>query len=260
MTSFSSTPASDDGKKASRCVCYRWKVVIHGGIDGFSRMIVFVSASNNNRSETVLRQFQQAVRLFGMPRRIRVDKGGENVGVCSEMERLLGNGRVIRGSSVHNQRIERLWRNVWDNVVNVYHSLFSYMEAMPNDCPKGLGILDIDNLSHMWALHYIYMPRINMDLTNFQKQWNDHSLRTENHSSPNQLFISSMLSNWNHQSAAILCFPQLINRSESERSIVDCPLNAADFAQLQAQISPLSDDGCQGTTLFCEVLQFLAQH
>ena len=32
----------------------RWKIVIHGGIDGFSREIVYLKAAANNRSETVL--------------------------------------------------------------------------------------------------------------------------------------------------------------------------------------------------------------
>ena len=31
----------------------RWRFVIHGGIDGFSRCIVFLQCSTNNKSETV---------------------------------------------------------------------------------------------------------------------------------------------------------------------------------------------------------------
>ena len=34
----------------------RWRFVIHGGIDGFSRMIVFLQCSTNNKPVTVLRQ------------------------------------------------------------------------------------------------------------------------------------------------------------------------------------------------------------
>ncbi|KAJ8349345.1 hypothetical protein SKAU_G00244750 [Synaphobranchus kaupii] len=45
----------------------RWRIVIHGGIDGFSRMIVFLQASENNRSSTVMEQFVQAVDGFGVP-------------------------------------------------------------------------------------------------------------------------------------------------------------------------------------------------
>lgn len=32
----------------------RWRIVIHGGIDGFSRLPVYLGASSNNRAETVL--------------------------------------------------------------------------------------------------------------------------------------------------------------------------------------------------------------
>lgn len=35
----------------------RWKMVTHGGIDGYSRFIVFLRCSNNNKSETVFSLF-----------------------------------------------------------------------------------------------------------------------------------------------------------------------------------------------------------
>lgn len=54
---------------------------MHGGIDGFSRLIVFLQCSSNNRSSTVLRVFQNGVEQYGLPERIRSDRGGENVEV-----------------------------------------------------------------------------------------------------------------------------------------------------------------------------------
>ena len=53
--------------------------MVHGGIDGFSRLIVFLQCSSNNRSSTVLRAFQNGVQEYGLPERIRSDRGGENV-------------------------------------------------------------------------------------------------------------------------------------------------------------------------------------
>lgn len=38
-----------------------YKIVINGGLDGFSRMIVFLQASTNNKASTVLQYFQSAV-------------------------------------------------------------------------------------------------------------------------------------------------------------------------------------------------------
>lgn len=154
---------------------FRWRIVIHGAIDGFSRLVTFLEASNNNRSSTVLEKFVSAVDQYGVPSRVRCDQGGENNAVCIFMEVFQGSARgsALRGRSTHNQRIERLWGDVWRGVVNVYYSLFSILE---ND-----RILDCNNESHLWALHYIYLPQINRDLGLFINQWNHHRLRTARH-------------------------------------------------------------------------------
>lgn len=63
----------------------RWRVVIHGGIDGFSRTIVYLRRSPNNYAETVLGLFQEAVQRFGLPSRVRSDLSGENDGWCRKI-------------------------------------------------------------------------------------------------------------------------------------------------------------------------------
>lgn len=40
----------------------RWRIVIHGGIDGYSRLPVYLLASNNNRASTVLHCFLDAIQ------------------------------------------------------------------------------------------------------------------------------------------------------------------------------------------------------
>lgn len=60
----------------------RWKLVTHGGIHGYSRLIVFLQCSDNNYSEIVLPLFLEAVRQFALPSRLRGDKGSENIGVA----------------------------------------------------------------------------------------------------------------------------------------------------------------------------------
>ena len=84
----------------------RWRMVIHGSIDGYSRSVTFLKCSNNNRASTVLSAFTSAVELHGLPERIWTDLGGENVGIWQYMVEQHNTIRaVITGSSTHKYRI-----------------------------------------------------------------------------------------------------------------------------------------------------------
>ena len=45
-------------------------------------MVVYLSCATNNKSETVYDEFRKATEEFGIPSRVRSDKGGENILVC----------------------------------------------------------------------------------------------------------------------------------------------------------------------------------
>ena len=166
----------------------RWNFVIHGCIDGYSRVIMFMKCSDNNRADTVFVCFRGATQRYGLPSRIRADRGGENVRVAEYMllhpERGPGRSSFITGRSVHNSRIERLWRDVFQGCTCLYYNLFYHMENN--------GLLNPDDPIHQFCLHYVYLPRINASLTAFTDAWNNHPMQSEQSRSPQQLWFAGM--------------------------------------------------------------------
>ena len=49
----------------------RWRIVIHGGVDGYSRIPVYLVSSDSNRANTVLNAFLNAVESYGLLSRVR---------------------------------------------------------------------------------------------------------------------------------------------------------------------------------------------
>ena len=70
-------------------------------------------------------------------------------------------GSYIMGCSVHNSRIARLWRDVYQAVLSLFYDLFNFMESD--------RILDPDNEHNIFCLHVVFQPVINDMLSKFSR-------------------------------------------------------------------------------------------
>lgn len=248
-----------------------WRFVIHGGIDGYSRLIVYLRCSNNNRASTVLTLFRESINTWGLPSRVRADDGGENIAVGDLMIQYRGEGRgsFITGPSVHNTRIERLWREVVHCILYIFKDIFLHMEQV--------GILTRNNDIDLFALHYVYTPRINSALAQFIETFNNHGLSTEHSHSPHQLWVSGILQ---HHSSNYSGVRGIMDDSLPDDLVMygddpDAPLpqgeelSGVDVAPislnvpehvimvLQESFHPEEEDGNQGINIYFQVRQFL---
>ena len=248
-------------------------MVIHGGIDGYSRLIVYMDVNTNNRAKTVFEAFLPATEHYGVPSRVRCDHGVENLDVAAFMIMYRGENRgsCITGKSVHNQRIERLWRDLFQGCTSTYHALFHHLESHDQ--------LDPNNPLHVWCLHYVFVPRIRRDLGRFVEGWNQHRLRSVHGKSPLQLYVSGILQNRNRGQRGVddLFFEPSADdvsdvenlgvdweepapeEEEDEQAIssVDCPLTAAQLTLLQGEVEPLGESADDfGTDLFLRAVEF----
>ena len=176
-----------------------WKIVIHGGIDGYSRRIVYLHASSNNRAETVHHLFRGAFRECDWPSRVRSDKGGENIDVARAMDAMRGTGRRshITGQPTHREVVERHFPLCW---ITLLWSLLRF---------GGMWFARPTLDEELFALQYVFLPRINHQLTQFANAWNP--LRSENGLGPLQLWNRGLLAGSEEVEGEILQRLQIVD-------------------------------------------------
>ena len=100
-----------------------------------------------------LASFQLGVEKYGLPKKVCSNHRGEIIAVWQYMMTAHGHYKcVIIGSSAHNERIERLWRDVHRSVLVTFGNVFC--ELSDEDHLNGL------NEVNMFCLHTIFISRI----------------------------------------------------------------------------------------------------
>lgn len=69
---------------------------------------------------------------------------------------------------MHNTRIERLWRDLFEGVLCIFYNLFHSLE---NE-----DLLDPADEIDIGCLQLVFLPKINKMLELFQNMWNNHKL------------------------------------------------------------------------------------
>ena len=242
-----------------------WRFVIHECVDGFSRTVVYLKCANNNLAKTALEYFQDGVANFGLPLRVRGDRGVENVDVARfmVMNRGINRGSFIVGKSIHNTRIERLWVDVNRVVNSYYRELFLFMEEDQ--------LLDPSDELDLFALSYIFLPKINKSLDEFKKQINFHGLSTaRNNKSPLAFWHESI----QHGAQDVFIESTELYGIEYDGSgqdiedgsnVVEVPESSfdaseVDLTELRERFDPYLDDGNHRVNLFVELKAFLQSH
>ncbi|XP_026135190.1 uncharacterized protein LOC113113261 [Carassius auratus] len=239
-----------------------YNLIIFGGVDGFSRKVLYLDAATNNRASTAFSFFFEATQLHGVPSRVRGDQGVENLDIAYFMFARRGTGRAsfISGKSVHNQRIERMWRDVWMAVTCIFYDVLHTLEED--------GLLDISNTVHLFCVHYVFLPRLRAALHVFAAGWNNHPLRTEGNHTPQQLWHMGQLNtpeeeeNLEELQNQDLHWEDALMTPETSVSGVqvpefEVPLADEDLAALQSVIDPLTDSDSNGCDLYIQVLNFV---
>lgn len=83
---------------------------------------------------------------------------------------------ALPSRSLHNIRIERLWRDIRKDTLESYRQIFAYLTD--NE------LLDMKNEVHRSCLFLVFQPRIQASLDRTRDGWNHHKIRTERNKTP----------------------------------------------------------------------------
>ena len=216
--------------------------------------------ATNNYADTVLDLFLGRTTEYGLPSPVHGDHGGENIRVAKLMTQRRGDNRssFIAGPSTRNQRIERLWREVFQCLSFPFFCVFYSLEDS--------GYLYINDATHLFVLHKFFTPRINYALTEFKLASNLRPVRTEYNWTPVRMWTNGMAA---HNGADIT----IVDMNAEVLPNIDLygidpegpvpledhsePIFSICFQELRSSINPLKESQTFGTDIYADAIDFL---
>lgn len=180
-----------------------------------------------------------------------------------------------------SHRIERLWRDLWMGVTCVFYNVLHQLEEE--------NLLDLSNPLHLFCCHYVFLPRLQVNLDIFKQGWDNHPMRTEQNLTPNQLWelgqighsvvdpevleclfllfqMKQQMFSTSYNAMYVLQIPH-INWEESglvpdphaELRVpeLDSPLTEDQMELLRENIDPLQPSESSGMDIYMDTLQYL---
>ena len=150
----------------------KWGFCIQGGVDGFSRKLLWLKVATTNNDPLVIATFYlQHIKTYKVvPNLIRMDRGSENI-FCDDLQVFFTGYQtsVQYAASTRNQRIEAYWSRLKKFRLSWWISLFKDMEK------KRLYKSDLD--THVEVLIYTFLPIIQREFNEFSRTWNSRHVR-----------------------------------------------------------------------------------
>ena len=156
---------------------------IHDCIDGFSRRIMWLEVGpSNNDPKCVAKYFMDCVaQQGGCPTIMQTDRGTEN-GTIAALQCLFRDEHPDRYAGINshrycrstaNQRIEAWWSHFRRQRMEWWIVFFADLTLQ--------GIFNKDDLLHVYAIRYTFMPLLREELNYVADLWNNHYInRTPN--------------------------------------------------------------------------------
>ena len=153
-----------------------WGFSIHGGIDGFSRKLIWLQVSRSNKSpDSIARMYLSGVvKVGGCPVELVTDLGTENAIVAAIQSYFRDSPDAHRYvPSPRNRRIESWWSILSKTRFIWWRNFFTDLEFQ--------RILDLSDELSKECLWYIFSGLIQRELDDVVEHWNTHRIRKSRH-------------------------------------------------------------------------------